>query len=545
MAKPGLVSVVKKAFGFVSRRYSLEERPPAINKTDLFGWASIDDNLKGLTYALDPDVVLKGLKKHRADLELLLTDPDVKQAVNTRLDALIATPFRLEPGEGALSDFIWDNLTSFMPQIMEHTMRARLYGYSVAERVYQYDLQGRIILKDIRSCDIRKFRFTPADELEIQLNGNWKKVDVTSKYLVSRCSPTINNPYGDALLSSLYWTWKFKNDSQRFLMQYLERCGIPMLVGKTARDTKKMAVALKKAYQDAILAIDAADDVSFVSTAAKGSSSDLGFIGVDNMFAKKILIMILGQTLTTTTDGSGSRALGEVQDKVRMDKRDSDVRLGTPAAQNVVNALTWLNWDITTKPPIVTFGDDTGLDLERAKRDVEYLRTGKIKLTRRYLVNKTDLEDEDFVLEGEPGFGQSNPADKNKESAGGASGQAGDLVEGLDNVEKAEKGDGSKLMYASRLELAQNLIKLAGKSKYTGDEKAIEAAVVALARETEEDFDVSAVADAVLSTDRPEDLIGNLYKALGVDLLKALDPGSESKFLELMTDAYIYGELAE
>lgn len=511
--------------------FAVDDNSPPVKRGDLFGWASLADNFKSMTYVQDPDVVLRKLKKTRADLELLLTDPDIKQAVNTRLDALVSTPFRLDPSEGELPEFIWENLSNFSPRILECAFLARLYGFSVAERVYGYDAQGRIVLRDIKPCDLRKFRLTPEDRLEISLNGIWQPVNISSKFLLTRCSPTVTNPYGDSLLTSLYWTWKFKNDSQRFMMQYLERCGIPMIVGKTDRGVKDMAVALKQAYQDAILTIDLKDDVQMLGGSNK--SGDQAFIGVDNMFTKKILIMVLGQTLTTTTDGSGSRALGEVQDKVRMDKRDSDIRLCLPSVQNVVNALVWLNWEATVDPPRVSYEDNKGLESDRASRDVSFLKSGQLKFTRRYYTDKYDFSDEDFILKGEGGFGDSEGGNA---IADGNNPAPADVEpdEAAANVQEAAGG--------RKMALAGAVYQFAAQSKFTRDEAAIEKAVTELSRATVQEFDAGAVVDAVLSAESGEDLLNRLM----TDVF-ALNGGEAERpeLMTLMLDAHIYGRMAQ
>lgn len=507
------------------------QNAPDLKTGDLFGWASLDDNFRQLTYVQDPDVVLKKIKKTRADLELLLTDPDIKQAVNTRLDALVATPFRLDPSEGELAEFIWENLARFSPRILECAFLARLYGFSVAERVYSHDAQGRIILKDVKPCDLRKFRITPEDRLEIGLNASWEPVNTTSKFLLTRCSPTVTNPYGDSLLTSLYWVWKFKNDSQRFMMQYLERCGIPLIVGKTGRDVRAMAAALKKAYQDAILTIDATDSVEMLG---RDGSGELGFTSVDNMFTKKILIMILGQTLTTTTDGSGSRALGEVQDKVRMDKRDSDLRLCLPTVQNVVNALVWLNWEASVEPPLVSYEDNKGLESTRAERDVKFLQSGQVKFTRRYYTDKYDFSDEDIVLKGEDGFNDSDGGPNSGSDASPAGERAGTPEEAAADMQKAADG---------KMALARTVYRLATeRSRFTRDERAIEKAVVELAQATAGEFDPGAVVDAVLSAESGEDLINRLISDV---FALSGDKAERPELVELMLDAHIYGELAQ
>jgi phage gp29-like protein len=59
------------------------------------------------------------------------------------------------------------------------------------------------------------------------------------------------------------------------------------------------------------------------------SSGNAGtsFETFNNTIIRQIQKVILGQTLTSGTDGTGSRALGEVHDNVRKDKLNADIRL--------------------------------------------------------------------------------------------------------------------------------------------------------------------------------------------------------------------------
>jgi phage gp29-like protein len=77
-----------------------------------------------------------------------------------------------------------------------------------------------------------------------------------------------------------------------------------------------------------------------------GSSSNGGstaFEAFDNVLTRRIQKVVLGQTLTSGTDGVGSRALGEVHNDVRLDKRNSDLRMITPTIQELIDALCLLN----------------------------------------------------------------------------------------------------------------------------------------------------------------------------------------------------------
>ncbi|PWF33023.1 hypothetical protein DBB30_29360, partial [Yersinia pestis] len=92
----------------------------------------------------------------------------------------------------------------------------------------------------------------------------------------------------------------------------------------------------------AVISIGSEDDVNTVGTNFSGAGSS-AFEAFDTVLTRRIQKVVLGQTLTSGTDGTGSRALGEVHENVRMDKRNSDLRMITPTFQDIVDAICYLN----------------------------------------------------------------------------------------------------------------------------------------------------------------------------------------------------------
>ena len=109
--------------------------------------------------------------------------------------------------------------------------------------------------------------------------------------------------------------------------------------------------------------------------------------------AQQIQKVVLGQTLTSGTDGKGSYALGQVHENVRGDKLKSDIRLVTPTLQAVVDALCVLNdW----KPHKVLLGEKTKpLNKEQAERDT-HLKNAGANLSESYFIREYNLQDGDL-----------------------------------------------------------------------------------------------------------------------------------------------------
>lgn len=353
-----------------------------------------------LTKMPDFDEVLKQAGIRRDKLRTLLYDDEIAQSCETRLDALLATPIRFEPSEGADTDLITEIIEPFKRELIAGAFNARLFGYSVSEAVYLQREDGKIGLAYLGEKPFEWFE-PKADGRLMYYPDNGSggtlgiEVDQRYKFFLTRCRPTYRQPYGEALLSRLYWPWYFRQNGWKFWAKFLERFGSPLLVGKTT-DPKEMVKALLLAHSQAVIGIDRDDDVQAVGPAsgAKGEAFD----GFEAALVRRIQKVVLGQTLTSGTDnGSGNRALGQVHDTVRMDKRNSDIQMVLPTLQRVVNALCDLNGLQRLE---VVFGDEQGLEKDRAARDKDLYAVG-IRFEKGYFQDNYDLREEDFSLSSE------------------------------------------------------------------------------------------------------------------------------------------------
>jgi hypothetical protein len=213
------------------------------------------------------------------------------------------------------------------------------------------------------------------------------------KFLLTVRHPTYRQPMGEALLSRAYWPWFLRSAGYRFWSRFLERSAGPLLLGKTHGDTRALADTLLAAVQSGALAVGAEDSVQAIMGGNDGRSFDLFCARVERRLAK----LILGQTLTSDTQGVGSQALGRVHDEVRKDRVEADKRLVRGTLQKLVNALTMLNFPGAVAPQVEL---DAGRDLtmDRAERDAVLVNAGMLRLTESYFLNRYDLEPGEFEV---------------------------------------------------------------------------------------------------------------------------------------------------
>jgi phage gp29-like protein len=363
---------------------------------------SIERQLMRFGWLGDADETLQKAGITRAQLRSLETDDEITAALETRRDACINTPWRLEHPSVRTRKAMEAIIAPHVNDILNNFWGAVPYGYSVIEVVYKPNGSGVNIDKIVSV----PFEWVlPTTEQGLVWWDIQQPLD-TRKFFACIRQPTLRNPKGEAMLSRLYWVWFFRTNGWKFWMKYLERAGVPFIVGKTAGDQKQALNALMAAVQDSVIIAGRDDTVEALDF---GRDPKI-FTEFETAVVRRYQRLILGQTLTSGTDGgsAGSKALGQVHNEVRNEKKRSDIKLVAAAMQTVINTIAELN---AMEAPTFIMEDGSGLALERATRDKILVDGGMLKFTPEYLIEKYGFEASDFVpTQDEPKLRPPEPA---------------------------------------------------------------------------------------------------------------------------------------
>ena len=337
----------------------------------------------------DIDEVLRQAGLTRQRLSVLMVDDEIAQAMETRLDAVLNAPWRFVEDHGEQTVFLKELFTRWHAEIVSGAWEACPYGYSVMEANYALTSDNKFTLGEIVVKPLEWFE--PKNNGELIYRQEQTEIDVNSRYplkfFLTRRKPTFKQPYGDPLLSKLYWLWFFRTNTTKFWVKFLERFGSPLLVGKVGTSNRKqedidaMTSALLNAHAQSVISINKEDDVATVGTNFSGAGSS-AFEAFDNVLTRRIQKVVLGQTLTSSTDGGGSRALGEVHNDVRLDKRNSDLRMITPTIQELIDALCLLN---NFEKHTIILGGEQDLKVAVVDRDIKLKSLG-VEFNDQYVI---------------------------------------------------------------------------------------------------------------------------------------------------------------
>ena len=366
----------------------------ALSNGSLYSQEAVSQFYK-LSKQLDLDETLRkaGIQRHR--LAILLDDDEIGQAVETRIDALLATPFRIEPSDTPEAILLMQEIKKWFAEIATGSINALLFGYSVQEMVYNQD-GDYIGIEWVGEKPMEWFEPKNDGRLIYRPEGTGQEIEVDQvfKFFMTRRKATYKQPYGKALLTVVYWLDFFRKNGFKFWAKFLERFGTPILLGKCKdSDPTEMNQALLNAHAQSVISIDAEDEVEILAVTSSGSAG-ASFETFNNTIIRQIQKVILGQTLTSGTDGTGSRALGEVHENVRKDKLNADIRLVTPTFQAIVDALCALNgWG---EHEIILGEKSKQLNKDQAERDVKLKDAGAV-FTNQYFIREYGLQEGDLA----------------------------------------------------------------------------------------------------------------------------------------------------
>ena len=350
----------------------------------------------------DPDLVLSKAGKTRGDLKILLTDPHIRSAVEKRKLTLMARPWRLEPDTGREAEFCRPILQRHMPTLLRQALQAVMFGYAVAERVYEPG-PGRQNIAGLASLSIKPMRwFKP------QRNGGLRffpasgrhptglEVDTLFKYLLIRHEADYENPYGEALLSPLFWPWFFKSTGGKLWAQSLDRYAYPLMHGAKNGDAgtrRRFAADIQRALHRGVLVTDHEDAIRAIEL--KMTGGDQAFERFENFWVRAIRILFLGHNIGTEIDKTGS--YGAVQGGADILDRytDADCCLATPAINNVLEALCRLAG--FEHPPVIEWVREKGIQKELADRDKLLFDMG-VRWRKNHYAERYDLREDEFDL---------------------------------------------------------------------------------------------------------------------------------------------------
>ena len=268
--------------------------------------------------------------------------------------------------------------------VLAHLMEALAKGMAVAEVLWGFDSEGRIVPTAIRPRAAGRFGW----DVE---GGQWRLLDEAAgrdgsgqplpprKFLVCLFGATDERPYGKGLCEKVYWYWRFKKHNLKFWLLFNEKFGAPTVIarhpsGLGDAERGRLLEVIEAIQTDAGVTVPEGITLELLEARRTGSADT--YRDLAQWCNEEMARAILGQTLTSSEgERSGSLALAQVHEAVRHDYMRADAWMLMDLINNqLVRWLVDLNFGESVPAPRWTIDLSPEMDLQ-----------GEVEVDRRLL----------------------------------------------------------------------------------------------------------------------------------------------------------------
>ena len=354
------------------------------------------------SYLPDPDIVLRKQGKDVRIYRELFCDPHVFACIQSRKSGVLSLEWDINRGLDKTKDaeLIEDLLKQLdIHKLINDILDATLFGFQPIEIIWK-KVGSYVLPVELKAKPPEWFCFDEDNQLKFRTKEHyWGEELPPKKFLCPQNNPSYDNPYGERVLSRVFWPVTFKKGGLKFWVIFTEKYGIPHLIGKhprgaTKEETDNLADLLEEMIQDAVAVIP--DDSSVEIQEANKSSSAEVFEKLIDKMNSEISKAILGQTLTTEIGATGSYAAANTHMEVRQDIIDSDKKIVENCINQLIQWIYEINFSNTEVPKFELY-EPEDVDLTLAQRD-KILSESGVKFTKEYFIKAYGLEEEDFDI---------------------------------------------------------------------------------------------------------------------------------------------------
>lgn len=349
-------------------------------------------------------------------------DDMVSSSLDTRKEAVLSKSRRMLPASDKRQDvklaaFIEETLESYfdssdgirlgLDAFLWEALDAVFKGVSIGEIIFA-EASDRIFIKDVRFKPQHLFTFgegmmaayststypypqTGPLRLRPGIFGEGLSSETPlpeKKFFVFSFRPRHGNRWGSPLGRKVFWPSWIKRANVRNWLRYGEK-GAGSVVAKYpgGAGEKEQQTALDAAraiVEESAIAIPQKFEIELLEHVRGGGVGSVYRELADEFCNNGIARVILGQTLTSRgSEGGGSRALGEVHERVAERKTEVDAKaLMLAVNMRFVWPLVLLNKGPVAQPPMWAIDYEAGADLDGLSRILQRLWQMHVPLSR-------------------------------------------------------------------------------------------------------------------------------------------------------------------
>jgi len=355
----------------------------------------------------DKIVQFKGRGRYYYYYEMMDTDGVLSGAVEDRIDGVSGLDWSIipagdDPAQIELSDFVtWalKRITNFQDDLGD-ILSACITGFSVSEVLWKdasYNGTMKLVPDKLIAQPPDTFRFGNERELRFLDTGSYPGTDTRQwpcKFIVYSYRQRNENPYGVSLLRSLYWTWWFKHNSFEYWLRAAEMGAEVTPVFRYSPDASKeeideMGNAAQKFLKAKYIVCPDTCTIEFPSIKI---DPEMASVLVEKCDAE-IRYRVLGSTLSSGTEGSGSRALGETHSAQEQKHIEHDARsIESVFNSTIIPWIVQLNLGEQPDLPIFKLHYETDEDAETVRENLKAGISFGIPISQSYAAEQLHLK---------------------------------------------------------------------------------------------------------------------------------------------------------
>lgn len=342
----------------------------------------------------NPDRVFRASGNSYSKYRELLNDAHLWSCVQSRKSGSLSIPYYFKGERAELMNEIFADID--VKSFMEDVLDSLLYGFQPIEIYWKSD-RGYIIPEKLIAKPQEAFLVDKENKMVFKKSKGFAELP-KYKFLDIRYRASFDNPYGDALLSKCYWPLQFKKGSIRFWVNFMEKYGMPLVLGQFKRgagdeEAENLAQVLASMSEDSVIVTP--DDIDIRMEEPHRYSSVRLYNEMIKLCNTEISKAILSQTLTTEV-GTGSKAAADTHFKIRAELIKSDMRLIENVFDLLLQNIEEINFNDGKRTKFLFRKD---LLEDKALPDKELLSMSGIRLSKEYFKRVYELNDEDFESE--------------------------------------------------------------------------------------------------------------------------------------------------
>lgn len=306
----------------------------------------------------DPVLIKEGLRMEV--FEALESDSEVATSIELRKEAVTGLEEAIEQGQSPdpvfeLINTIYTDILN-TEEINDAMLDCRYNGYKVMEINWQ-EQEQYIIPREIVARDYEFFQFSPAGRLMFCTKENKDGVDAElsfpNKFTLLRNRPSPKNPYGKAILSSIFWNVAFKRGGMKFWTLLMEKFGLPATIiehtpNMTKSQVREMVTMVAETILDRVISVPLGSKVQFHEINVSGAGdAHLKYVEKQDAYIRK---RILGHASVSEAT-AGKLGNDDNADKAFKRKIESDAKMLMAKHNEIIRKIVNINFGIDVVAP--------------------------------------------------------------------------------------------------------------------------------------------------------------------------------------------------